>query len=154
MCALSEAKGRCLKQIYSDVDISHLLAVSSVRAHTHKLHARHSTNQPPNCFLSQLPLISAYSNIHEANGAIDSRLQKQKQRLDQKHHEPLFTNVTKDFKGTLDYVLYTSNSLMPTAVLELPIEGEVLAKPDEQLPNATYSSDHIALLTEFQYVRS
>lgn len=44
-------------------------------------------------------------------------LQKQKQRLDARHHEPLFTNITKDFKGTLDYVLYTQSSLQPTAVL-------------------------------------
>jgi CCR4-NOT transcription complex subunit 6 len=49
--------------------------------------------------------------MHGANGAVDSRLQKQKQRLDAKLHEPLFTNATRDFKGTLDYILYTDNSL-------------------------------------------
>jgi hypothetical protein len=36
-------------------------------------------------------------------------------------------------------------------VLELPIESELLSRPDETLPNALYSSDHIALLAEFQY---
>ena len=36
-----------------------------------------------------------------------------------------FTNMTRTFKGTLDYILYTSNSLAPTAVLELPDELEV-----------------------------
>ena len=59
----------------------------------------------------QLPLMSAYASMHGANGAVDSKLQKQKQRLDPKMHEPLFTNVTRDFKGTLDYILYTENSL-------------------------------------------
>ncbi len=59
----------------------------------------------------QLPLLSAYASMHEANGSVDSRLQKQKQRLDPKLHEPLFTNATPDFKGTLDYILYTSHSL-------------------------------------------
>lgn len=55
--------------------------------------------------------MSAYASMHGANGAVDSRLQKQKQRLDPKMHEPLFTNATRDFKGTLDYILYTENSL-------------------------------------------
>ncbi|GAX83499.1 hypothetical protein CEUSTIGMA_g10924.t1 [Chlamydomonas eustigma] len=100
----------------------------------------------------KLPLSSAYSKMAEASNAHDAKLAKQKQRLDPKLHEPLFTNLTKDFRGTLDYILYTSNSLMPTAVLELPSEVEVAA-PNEQMPNAQYSSDHLALMTEFQYAR-
>ncbi len=36
-----------------------------------------------------------------------------------------FTNVGKDFKGTLDYILYTTDSLAPVAMLELPDESEV-----------------------------
>ena len=88
----------------------------------------------------------------EASNAHDAKLAKQKQRLDPKLHEPAFTNLTKDFKGTLDYILYTSSSLVPTAVLELPAEVEVVA-PNEHMPNAQYSSDHLALLSEFQYVR-
>ncbi|KAF5836569.1 phosphatase family [Dunaliella salina] len=103
--------------------------------------------------MHSLPLHSAYASMHDANGSVDSRLQKQKQRLDPIMHEPLFTNATRDFKGTLDYILYTSNSLQPTAVLELPADPDVFSKPDEQLPNAQYSSDHVALLTEFQYIR-
>ncbi len=42
-----------------------------------------------------------------------------------------FTNLTRTFKGTLDYILYTSNSLAPTAVLELPEELEVRPLPHE-----------------------
>jgi mRNA deadenylase 3'-5' endonuclease subunit Ccr4 len=38
-------------------------------------------------------------------------MQKQKQRVDQRFHEPMFSNLTKDFKGTLDYILYTNNFL-------------------------------------------
>jgi CCR4-NOT transcription complex subunit 6 len=102
--------------------------------------------------MMQLPLSSAYSKVAEASNAHDAKLAKQKQRLDPKQHEPLFTNITKDFRGTLDYILYTSNSLMPTAVLELPSEVEVVA-PNEQMPNAQYSSDHLALMSEFQYIR-
>ena len=40
-----------------------------------------------------------------------------------------FTNVGKDFKGTLDYILYTTDSLAPVAMLELPDESEVPPSP-------------------------
>ena len=98
-----------------------------------------------------LPLSSTYATRWDASPTCDHRVQKQKTRLDAKHHEPSYTNITKDFKGTLDYILFTTNSLQPTAVLELPMETEVLSKPEEQLPNAQYSSDHLCLLAEFQY---
>ena len=39
-----------------------------------------------------------------------------------------FTNVGKDFKGTLDYILYTTDSLAPVAMLELPDDSEVAAR--------------------------
>ncbi|MEW5305480.1 MAG: hypothetical protein WDW36_008014 [Sanguina aurantia] len=100
-----------------------------------------------------LPLSSAYAAMADAPLSNDTRLAKQRTRLDPRHHEPLITNVTKDFKGTLDYILYTNTSLRPTAVLELPLlDGEVLSKTEDQLPNAQFSSDHLALLAEFQYV--
>eukprot|EP00798_Chlamydomonas_sp_ICE-L_P008980 gene8980-16116_t len=101
-----------------------------------------------------LPLMSSYASMHSANNSTDHRLPKQKQRLDPKTHEPIFTIVSKDFKGTLDYILYTKNSLLPTAVLELPLESVVLSRPDETMPNAQFSSDHLALMTEFTYVRA
>jgi mRNA deadenylase 3'-5' endonuclease subunit Ccr4 len=31
--------------------------------------------------------------------------------VDARFHEPLFSIYTKDFKGTLDYILYTNNFL-------------------------------------------
>ena len=40
-------------------------------------------------------------------------------------HAVQFTNLSKDFKGTLDYILYTSDSLVPCAVLDLPEEGDM-----------------------------
>jgi hypothetical protein len=39
----------------------------------------------------------------------------------------------------------------PTAILELPAESDVQTRPDEMLPNAQYSSDHLAIMAEFQY---
>lgn len=59
--------------------------------------------------------------------------------------------MTTGFRGTLDYVLYTSNSLAPTAILELPDETEVRPRAGTGLPNETWSSDHIALLAEFAF---
>ena len=50
-----------------------------------------------------------------------------------------FTNLTRTFKGTLDYILYTSNSLAPTAVLELPEELEVGPRSPESLTDVASS---------------
>ena len=49
---------------------------------------------------------------------------------------------------------YTTKFLQPTSVLELPIESEILGRGEDHLPNAQYSSDHVALLAEFQYTRN
>lgn len=100
-----------------------------------------------------LELASAYSSMYDAAVSNNPQLLKQRQRVDPVHREPLFTNLANTFKGTLDYVLYTTKFLQPTALLELPTEPEILARPEEHLPNAQYSSDHVALLAEFQYTR-
>lgn len=50
-------------------------------------------------------------------------------------------------QGTLDYVLYTTDSLQPVALLELPDEAEL--RKSTGLPNATWSSDHVALMAQF-----
>ncbi len=92
------------------------------------------------------------AQLNEAPLSADVRLYKQRQRLDAKHHEPLFTNMTKDFKGTLDYIFYTNTSLQPTSILELPTEADVQTRPDEPLPNAQFSSDHLAIMAEFTYI--
>ena len=67
------------------------------------------------------------------------------------HTKRRFTNFTRDFKGTLDYILYTSDSLIPTATLELMDESEVRLGPEAGLPSEVLSSDHLALAVTFQY---
>ena len=62
-----------------------------------------------------------------------------------------FTSLGKDFQGTLDYILYTSDSLVPTAALDLPEEADVSSPEGPGIPNERWSSDHIALLAEFAY---
>ena len=62
-----------------------------------------------------------------------------------------WTNVSKDFKGTLDYIFYTHESLVPIALLELPEDSTVQKTKNSGLPNEHWSSDHIALMAEFAY---
>ncbi len=59
--------------------------------------------------------------------------------------------LCRDFKGTLDYILYSTDSLVPSATLELPDESELRSKSGVGIPNETWSSDHVALMVEFQY---
>jgi CCR4-NOT transcription complex subunit 6 len=107
----------------------------------------------------QLPLSSAYSMLWNQPNS-DQRVVRQKQRLNAKTHEPAFTNFTRDFRGTLDYILFTHDSLMPMALLELPAEADLAPEgakagdPVAGLPNAQWSSDHVALLAEFHYLKS
>ncbi|DBA89559.1 hypothetical protein WJX79_010338 [Trebouxia sp. C0005] len=108
--------------------------------------------RPASKLQHNLHLASAYAAVHEARDG-GPALQKQKRRMDPKYHEPKFTNMGQGFQGTLDYVLYTTNSLVPTATLELPDESDIKDTRNSKagLPNETWSSDHIALLAEFQY---
>lgn len=54
------------------------------------------------------------------------------------------TNAGRDFKGTLDYILYSEKNIAPLATLELPEEQEIFLGKSG-LPNDQWSSDHIAL---------
>lgn len=98
-----------------------------------------------------LPLASAYAALWD-HPPTSEALKRQRARLDPAHHEPLFTNLSRDYKGTLDYILYTRDSLQPRALLELPSEAEIGARPGEGLPNANWSSDHVSLMCEFSVV--
>jgi CCR4-NOT transcription complex subunit 6 len=98
----------------------------------------------------RLPLASAYATVAAASD-MDQAAQRQRRRLDPLTGEPTFTNITRDFKGTLDYVLYSRDSLVPCAALELPDESEVRSRGIPGLPNDLWSSDHVALMVEFQY---
>ncbi|EEA08005.1 endonuclease/exonuclease/phosphatase family protein [Cryptosporidium muris RN66] len=71
--------------------------------------------------------------------------------------EPLFTNYTPNYLGCLDYVFYTDERLRLGSILEL-LDEEALIKeasalqlPDWSLPNPQRPSDHLPLLTEFEW---
>lgn len=95
--------------------------------------------------------------------------------MDPTTNEPHFTNCTRDFIGTHDYIFYSgiflnssstsfvcfsyrdsdwcfylpvADSLTVESLLEL-VDEESLRK-DTALPSPEWSSDHIALLAEFR----
>uniref|UniRef100_A0A368UII1 poly(A)-specific ribonuclease n=1 Tax=Glycine max TaxID=3847 RepID=A0A368UII1_SOYBN len=101
--------------------------------------------RPHSKLVHQLPLVSAYSSFARTVGL---GYEQHKRRMDGGTNEPLFTNVTRDFIGTLDYIFYTADSLVVESLLEL-LDEESLRK-DTALPSPEWSSDHIALLAEFR----
>ncbi|PPD71400.1 hypothetical protein GOBAR_DD31704 [Gossypium barbadense] len=101
--------------------------------------------RPHSKLTHQLPLVSAYSSFLRGVGL---GLEQQRRRMDPTTNEPLFTNCTRDFIGTLDYILYTADSLTVESLLELLDEDSL--RKDTALPSPEWSSDHIALLAEFR----
>ncbi|BGP47929.1 Glucose-repressible alcohol dehydrogenase transcriptional effector [Rhodotorula kratochvilovae] len=79
----------------------------------------------------RLGLKSAYSHVGSGAGS-----------------ELPFTNYTPGFKGTIDYVWYTAQSLGVQGLLG-EVDPQYLAST-VGFPNAHFPSDHISLLTEFK----
>ena len=121
--------------------------------------------RPPSKLSHSLPLASVYAAAARQGGHMggDAALpdggagvQALRQRLDCGSRaasgtgEPLFTNCTRDFTGTLDYIFYTRDALVPTALLELPAEEQVrgLMGVRGGLPSPMQSSDHVAIMAE------
>ncbi|KAE8661226.1 Carbon catabolite repressor protein 4-like protein 2 [Hibiscus syriacus] len=103
--------------------------------------------QPRRKLTHQLPLVSAYSSFVRGVGP---GLEHHRRRMDLSTGEPLFTNFTRDFRGTLDYIFYTADSLTVESLLELLDDGR--SRKDTALPSPEWSSDHIALLAAFRCV--
>jgi CCR4-NOT transcription complex subunit 6 len=55
--------------------------------------------------------VSAGSSFGRMNG-LGPTLDRQRQHMDPNSNEPLFTNCTRDFLGTLDYIFYTGQNLL------------------------------------------
>ncbi|XP_042448754.1 carbon catabolite repressor protein 4 homolog 1-like isoform X1 [Zingiber officinale] len=102
---------------------------------------------PTHKITHQLPLVSAYSSFARMAG-VSLGSDQQRRRVDATTHEPLFTNCTRDFVGTVDYIFYTADSLSVESLLEL-LDEENLRK-NTAIPSPEWSSDHIALLAEFR----
>ncbi|CAH8301050.1 unnamed protein product [Eruca vesicaria subsp. sativa] len=94
----------------------------------------------------QLPLVSAYTSF--VRPVMGLGLEQHRRRMDLNTNEPLFTNCTREFIGTHDYIFYTADTLMVESLLEL-LDEDGLRK-DTALPSPEWSSNHIALLAEFR----
>lgn len=62
--------------------------------------------------------------------------------------EPAYTNYTWDWKGTLDYLLYSPMRIRLMAVAALPTEQEITPESGRGLPSAVYPSDHMMLCVD------
>lgn len=72
--------------------------------------------------------------------------------------EPAYTNYTNSFVGTLDYVWYTPETIVATALMEVPDERQLFSNAHgsegvDGIPNTQWSSDHIALCTDFSVLQ-
>ncbi|XP_052173430.1 carbon catabolite repressor protein 4 homolog 1-like [Diospyros lotus] len=102
--------------------------------------------RPAGKLTHQLPLVSAYSSF--ARMGVGLGLEQHRRRMDPTTNEPLFTNCTRDFIATVDYIFYSADSLTVESLLELLDEDSL--RKDTALPSPEWSSDHIALLAEFR----
>jgi CCR4-NOT transcription complex subunit 6 len=64
--------------------------------------------------------------------------------------EPKFTNFTGHFVGTLDYVFYSKSHLVATSCLD--VDSEEMVSKHTALPSPLYSSDHVCLVTEMDWL--
>merc|ERR1712217_462341 len=63
--------------------------------------------------------------------------------------EAEYTNYTESFKGTLDYIWYTRNSLSVLAVSQ--VDDEIQLSQETALPSSTRPSDHVSLVATFMF---
>ena len=79
----------------------------------------------------RLPLVSSYASVLGV--------------------EPDFTNLTQQFRGTLDYIWYDSSAIRCAAVAPVP-PLEQLTRAGPALPSPQYPSDHVALIADFVFL--
>ncbi|KAL6555472.1 Carbon catabolite repressor protein 4 1 [Orobanche gracilis] len=101
--------------------------------------------RPTTKLTHQLPLVSAYSSFVRIGVGLGL---EQRRKMDLATNEPRFTNCTRDFIGTHDYIFYSADTLTVERLLELLDEDSL--RKDTALPSPEWSSDHIALLAEFR----
>jgi len=65
--------------------------------------------------------------------------------------EPQQTNYTLNFKGVLDYIWYSVQTLRPLSASPIPDES-ILTRHGDALPSTEFSSDHIMLISDMQII--
>lgn len=62
----------------------------------------------------------------------------------------VYTNYTHEFKGVLDYIFVTSDTLQVAAILK-PLSEEQLTAPLPAIPSPFNPSDHVSLFTQLMW---
>lgn len=62
---------------------------------------------------------------------------------------PPYTNFTRGFRETLDYIFIDSDKLQVTQVVPLPSHEDVTA--NIALPSVVFPSDHLALICDLKF---
>ncbi|CAI9754843.1 unnamed protein product [Fraxinus pennsylvanica] len=88
----------------------------------------------------QLPLVSAYSSFARVATGLGL---EQRRRMDPATNEPLFTNCTRDFIGTRDYIFYSADSLTldSGASLELGVDSRSVQRIISEMVAQNKESD-------------
>lgn len=115
-------------------------------------------NSEPDSAVHEFLLNGGIINSHDELQAENNKVQILPDLSELNHHipfasamstafgeEPLYTNYTANFKGTLDYIFYTPNSLRIMAAMAIPDERDVAIISGRGLPSACFASDHFAL---------
>lgn len=63
--------------------------------------------------------------------------------------EAEYTNFTEEFRGTLDYIWFTSDSLTVLAISQVDEEAQLTQ--ETALPSSTRPSDHVSLVATFMF---
>lgn len=110
-----------------------------------------SEDEGTNTLSHSLQLQSAYAMAMKS--ILPSHdLDSLRSRLCADNSEPQVTNITHDFKATLDYICCSYPALTVTALLELPSSSDILhGGKISGLPSHECPSDHIALMAEFEF---
>jgi len=63
--------------------------------------------------------------------------------------EAEYTNYTEDFKGTLDYIFFSGQTLEVLAISQVDDESQLMQ--ETALPSSTRPSDHVSLVATFMF---
>jgi len=63
--------------------------------------------------------------------------------------EAHYTNYTEEFKGTLDYIFFSADTLQVLAISQVDEEAQLLS--ETALPSSTRPSDHVSLVATFMF---
>ena len=107
--------------------------------------------RPPSKLQHPLPLVSAYTSLTKQPSLETEAAERQRFSHGRARHGGAHLHqLHQGFHGTLDYIFYTDDTLAPLSLLELPLREECRNKYGG-LPNTQCSSDHVALMAEFQW---